>query len=212
MTKKCGTYILNQINKNYYKICGERRTKIKSTLIHELTHSAYTIKDEYGIGEKHIFSATGKDYLSGEYRKINGNNNNVEAIVNYISSRIEGKSPDEILTYQAETKAIYMLAEKINEKSIIQAAWISDEQLFKQSYIKSIGTDIETGEKSYNSFQNIMEKLVVTRGQNISIGENYKKNNLLLSEMQQIIDGKSYEIESSKFKDIKHTTETEDIY
>ena len=130
--------------------------------------------------------------------------------MNYISSRIEGKSPDEISTYQAETKAIYMLAEKINEKSIIQAAWISDEQLFKQSYIKSIGTDIETGEKSYNSFQNIMEKLVVTRGQNISIGENYKKNNLLLSEMQQIIDGKSYEIESSKFKDIKHTTETED--
>ena len=64
------------------------------------------------MGEKHIFSTTGKDYLSGEYRQIGGNNNNVEAIVNYISSRIEGKSPDEISTYQAETRAIYMLAEK----------------------------------------------------------------------------------------------------
>ena len=185
-----------------------RRSEIKSTLIHELTHSAYTIKDEYGIGEKHIFSETGKDYFSGEYRQIGGNN--IEAIVNYISSRIEGKNPDEISTYQAETKAIYMLAEKIDEKSIVQSAWVSDEQQFKQAYIESIWTDIETGEKSYNSFQNIMKKLVVTRGQNISIGENTKKNELLLSEMQQILDGKSYELESGKFKDMKHTTRTED--
>ena len=187
-----------------------RRSEIKSTLIHELTHSAYTIKDEYGIGEKHIFSETGKDYFSGEYRQIGGNNNNIEAIVNYISSRIEGKNPDEISTYQAETKAIYMLAEKIDEKSIVQSAWVSDEQQFKQAYIESIWTDVETGENSYNSFQNIMKKLVVTRGQNISIGENTKKNELLLSEMQQILDGKSYELESGKFKDSKHTTRTED--
>lgn len=187
-----------------------RRSEIKSTLIHELTHSSYTIKDKYGIGEKHIFSETGKDYFSGEYRQIGGNNNNVEAIVNYISSRIEGKNPDEISTYQAETKAIYMLAEKIDEKSIVQSAWVSDEQQFKQAYLESIWADIETGEKSYNSFQNIMKKLVVTRGQNISIGENTQKNELLLSEMQQILDGKSYELESGKFKDMKHTTRTED--
>ena len=187
-----------------------RRAEIKSTLIHELTHSAYTIKDEYGMGEKHIFSTTGKDYLSGEYRQIAGNNNNVEAIVNYISSRIEGKNPDEISTYQAETKAIYMLAEKIDEKSIVQSAWVSDEQQFKQAYVESIATDIETGEKSYNSFQNIMKKLVVTRGQNISIGENNRKNEQLLSEMQQILDGKSYELESGKIKDMEHTIRTED--
>ncbi len=187
-----------------------RRAEIKSTLIHELTHSAYTIKDEYGMGEKHIFSTTGKDYLSGEYRQIAGNNNNVEAIVNYISSRIEGKNPDEISTYQAETKAIYMLAEKIEEKSIVQSAWVSDEQQFKQAYVESIATDIEIGEKSYNSFQNIMKKLVVTRGQNISIGENNRKNEQILSEMQQILDGKSYELESGKFKDMEHTIRTED--
>ena len=168
-----------------------RKAEIKSTLIHELTHSAYTIKDKYGMGEKHIFSKTGKDYLSGEYRQIGGNNNNVEAIVNYISSRIEEKNPNEISTYQAETKAIYLLAEKIDEKSIIQSAWVSDEQQFKQAYVESIWEDIETGEKSYNSFQNTMKKLIVTRGQNISISENNKKNEQLLSEMQQILDGKS---------------------
>lgn len=183
----------------------QRRAEIRSTLIHELTHSAYTIKDEYGMGEKHIFSVTAKDYLSGEYRQIGGNNYNVEAIVNYISNRIEGKDPNEISTYQAETKAIYMLAEKIDEKLIVQAAWSSNEQQFKQSYVEAIGTDVETGEKSYNSFQEIMKKLVVTRGQNVSIGENDKKNKALLSEMLQILNGNSYEIESSKFKDIEHT-------
>lgn len=185
-----------------------KRAEIKSTLIHELTHSAYTIKDEYGMGAKHIFSTTGNNYfLPGDYYTlIGGNNENVEAIVNYISSRIEGKNPDEISTYQAETKAIYMLAEKIDEKSIVQSAWCSDEQQFKQAYAKSIGADIETGEKSYNNFQNIMKKLVVTRGQNISIGENNRKNRQLLSELQQILDGKSYELEPDN---IKHIAKTE---
>ena len=161
-----------------------RRSEIKSTLIHELTHSAYTIKDKYGMGEKHIFSETNKDYYSGEYRQIGGNNNNVEAIVNYISSRIEGKNPDEILTYQAETKAIYMLAEKIDEKSIIQSAWDSDEQQFQQAYVRSIGTDIKTGEKSYNSFQNIIKRLVVAGSQDVGIAEYTSKSKQLLSEMQ----------------------------
>ena len=181
-----------------------RKAEIKSTLIHELTHSAYTIKNKYGIGEEHIFSKIAKDYLSGEYRQIGGNNTFIEAIVNYISSRIEGKNPDELETYQAETKAIYMLSEKMDEKSIIQAAWNSDEQQFKQSYIKSIGKDIETGEKSYNAFQEGMKNLIVIRGQNISIGENNRQNEKILSEMQQILDGKKYELESSKLKYIEH--------
>ncbi len=70
---------------------SDKKAELKSTLLHELTHAAYTIKDKYGMGEKHIFSETSKDVISGEYRQIGSNNNNVEAIVNYISSRIEGK-------------------------------------------------------------------------------------------------------------------------
>ncbi len=183
--KKMWIYIRKLISKSYYKICGQRRTGIKSTLIHELTHSAYTIKDRYGMGEKHIFSETGRYYLSGKYRQIGGNDNNVEAIVNYISSRIEGKNPNELETYQAETKAIYMLSEKMDEKAMIQAAWNSDEQQFKQTYIKSIGKDMTEGEKSYQQFQEGMKRLIVIRGQNISIGENNRKNQMILSEMQQ---------------------------
>lgn len=162
------------------------------------------------MGEKHIFSETGKDYLSGEYRQIGGNNNNVEAIVNYISSRIEGKNPNELETYQAETKAIYMLSDKMDEKSIIQAAWNSDEQQFKQAYIKSIGKDMTEGEKSYQQFQEGMKRLIVTRGQNISVGKNNRKNETILSEMQQILDGKIHSLETTKFKDIKGTIKPED--
>ena len=162
------------------------------------------------MGEKHIFSETGKDYLSGEYRQIGGNNNNVEAIVNYISSRIEGKNPNELETYQAETKAIYMLSEKMGEKSIIQAAWNSDEQQFKQAYIKSIGKDMTEGEKSYRQFQEGMERLVVIRGLDLSIREEIRENKIVLSEMQQILDGKRHSLETTKFKDIKGTIKSEE--
>ncbi len=191
----------------------ERKADLKSTLLHELTHATYTIKGDYGMGEKHIFSETSKDIISGEYRQIGGNNNNVEAIVNYISSRIEGKNSDEIKTYQSETKAIYMLAEKIDEKSIIQASWNSNEEQLKQFYIEALGRGTEIGEQSYNGFQNAMKKLVITRNQNLSLSESNIRNEKTLSELQQIFDGKSVEIGSNKFKDIEHKTlqETPDI-
>ena len=37
-----------------------------------------------------------------------------------------------------------------------------------------------------------------------------EKNEQLLSEMQQLLDGKSHELESGKFKDMEHTIKTED--
>lgn len=178
------------------------RSEIKSTLMHELTHATYTIKDKYGIGEKHIFSNIGKDYLSGEYKQISGHNNNVEAIVNYISNRIEGKTPAEIRTYPAETKAIYMLTEKLDEKLIIQSAWNSDEQQFKKFYMNSITKDVKLGEKSYANFQEKMKQLVIMRNQNINSNE---KNEKTLFEIQQILDGKTYETEPSTFKNIEHS-------
>ena len=53
----------------------------------------------------------------------------------------------------------FLLWNKIDEKSIVQSAWVSDEQQFKQAYIESIWTDIETGEKSYKFF-NISKKVL----------------------------------------------------
>ena len=94
-----------------------------------------------------------------------------------------------------------MLADKVDEKSIIQAAWNSDEQQLKQSYIRALGKGNEIGEQSYNGFQDGMKKLRVIRGQDLSLSESNRRNKEKLSELQQIFDGKSTELESSKFKD-----------
>lgn len=32
----------------------DKRNDVKSTVIHELTHAAYTVKGKYGVGEDHI--------------------------------------------------------------------------------------------------------------------------------------------------------------
>ena len=100
-----------------------------------------------------------------------------------------------------------MLSEKMDEKSIIQSAWNSDEQQFKQDYIKSIGKDMTEGEENYYQFQEGMKRLrvIYKRGQNISIGENNRKNEQLLSEMQQLLDGQRHSLESTKFKSINST-------
>ena len=49
---------------------------------------------------EHIFSKTIKIFFgeNSVYRQIGGNNDYVEAIVNYIASRIEGKNPKELET------------------------------------------------------------------------------------------------------------------
>ncbi len=72
-----------------------------------------------------------------------------------------------------------MLAEKVDEKSIVKAAWISDEQKFKQAYVESLALNVETGEKSYNQFQDIMKKLVVIRKREKDLGESIRKNKRL---------------------------------
>lgn len=202
--KKMWNVYTERNKKNLIQEISKRKAEIRSTLLHELTHAAYTIKGDYGIGEKHIFSETTlRDNISGEYRQVGTNNNNVEAIVNYISSRIEGKSVSEISTYKAETSVIYMLADIMDEKKIIQAAWNSDEQQFEQFYIEALGIGHELGEQSYNAFQNRMKKLVIMRGKSISLRELNKRNEQTLAELKQLFDGKTNEFEYRRFRDIE---------
>ena len=114
-----------------------------------------------------------------------------------------------------------MLAEKVDEKSIIQASWNSDEQQFKQSYINAIAQEQDAGEKSYNSFHEGMKKLVIIRERNTSnldkniyetvIKEIYRDNKETLSEIQQILDGKTLELKSNKFKELKRVKGFETI-
>lgn len=184
-----------------------KRADIKSTLIHELTHAAYTIKGDFGIGEKHVFSHMMTSIIFKEYRN-NANYTYVEPIVNYISSRIEGKDPEKLETYKFETQAIYMLAEKVDEKSIIRAAWESDEYKFKKTCIDALCKDEETGEKSYSSFEKGVEELAYIRKYGSPHIEDMRgeilKSKKILSELQQILNGETLEQETDKTKDEDH--------
>lgn len=186
-------------NSDKQKLLQEREKKkkqIKSTLIHELTHAAYTIKGNYGIGEKHIFSENGKNLFGTDYYShVGGNANYIEAIVNYISSRIEGKNVEQIETYQYETNAIYMLAEKMDEEPIIKSAWNSDELSLKKSYEEKIG-------ESYETFNKYMGKLVSIRDKNFEASQYTVQSNNILGNMEQLLNGKELSAEKTTFQDI----------
>lgn len=190
----------------------KRRAEIKSTLIHELTHAAYTIKEPFGMGEKHVFSKSFMDYFQGGYRQYGTTTVFIEPIINYISSRIEKKDPEKLDTYKFETQAMYMLAEKVDEKSIIRAAWESDEDKFKKAYIEAIAPDEEKGEKSYNTFKDDINWLSCIRENPGSISREITESKKTLSELQQIINGEITERPKFQYhKDIEDTKIPEDI-
>lgn len=180
------------------KTIDDQKRQIKSTLFHELTHAAYTVKDKYGVGEKHIYSVYGKDLISGKYKMIGGNNNNVEAIVNYISSRLEDKKSSEVKTYPYETKAIYMLSRRIDEKNIILSAWNSDEEMFK-NFCSSIFEVFNSD--NYNNFQKIMKKLVTIRNQNLDLKDYKEQSEEEIRKLENFFEGKLKIENNIKIKD-----------
>ena len=169
-----------------------RRKQIKSTIKHELTHAAYTIKGEYGLGEKHVFSFIAKNSLLNQYGIISGKSTYVEPIINYISTKGEGKNVEEIGTYRFGTEAIYMLAEKMGDEGIIRAAWNSDELSFQEKYEAKIG-------KTYDDFEKQVGKL--TRfGERISDLKQYNdRSKEILDVIKQVLEGKK--IEKLTFKE-----------
>ena len=136
LTKKLFNTFTKEGQKKVLEERDNKRKNVKSTAIHELTHAAYTIKGKYGIGEKHIFSSTYSVAGMDGYRK--NETDYIEGVVNYISSKIEGKPLDKLNTYEYETKTIAMLVDKIGDKNLIQAAWNSDKSILKEAYINSI--------------------------------------------------------------------------
>jgi len=100
-------------------------------LIHELTHCAYTIKqNDIYKSEKQIFGRY-EELLDGKTPLVDGSNTYMEPIVNYISTRIFGKKNG---TYPAQTSNIAKLASMLDEKEIIRSAFDSDEEAFRQTF------------------------------------------------------------------------------
>lgn len=100
-------------------------------LIHELTHCAYTIKqNDIYKSEKQIFGRY-EELLDGKTPLVDGSNTYMEPIINYISTRIFGKKNG---TYPAQTSNIAKLANMLDEKEIIRSAFNSDEETFRQCF------------------------------------------------------------------------------
>jgi len=171
----------------------DKRNDIKGTIIHELTHAAYTKKMEYGEGDSHIFQDTIKDNFadmgaSARQSKLmnTGKGHYVEGIANYISTKIKEGSG----TYKYQTEAIQMLADKVGEDNVIKAAWESNEDILKTSYINSIGKNKEEGEKSYSSFDKEMRQLSVIEKES-DISRYYQRGNETIEHMGKLLEGKT---------------------
>lgn len=173
--------------------CNDRRNEIKNTVIHELTHAAYTKKMEYMVGDSHIFQDTVKDSFveqgvsARKSKLLNvGKGHYVEGIVNYISSKINGSGE----TYKYQTEAIQLLADKIGEENLVIAAWESKEDIIKEEYISSIGKSKEEGEKSYSSFDESMRLLAVNQKE-IDISRYNQRGKEGIDHIKKLLEGKT---------------------
>lgn len=66
--RKFWDLFIEEDKKKLLQNVAQKRSMIKTTLLHELTHSLYTVKDRYGIGENHIFSVTGENIFFKDRR------------------------------------------------------------------------------------------------------------------------------------------------
>lgn len=107
------------------------REDFMGILLHELTHCAYTIKqNDIYKSEKQIFGTYEKSF-DGNTPLTEGNNTYMEPIVNYISSCIFGKKNG---VYPAQTANFSKLANVIGDKELIKSAFNSDEETFRQCF------------------------------------------------------------------------------
>lgn len=140
------------------KLENEKK-EIRGSMLHELTHASYSIKSLDGKRETQMFATYGKNLLgANHFSFVSGNNNFVEAITNFISTRIECISQDEISTYVPQTKVIYALAEKMGEEAIIKSSWDSSESSFIESFTKSFGNNYEAFNKKIAKLNNDEER------------------------------------------------------
>lgn len=101
------------------------------TLLHELTHCAYTIKqNDVNKSEKQVFGRY-EQQLDGKTPLVDGNNTYMEPIINYISTCIFGKKNG---IYPAQTSNIAKLMGVLDEKAIVRSAFDSDEEAFRQCF------------------------------------------------------------------------------
>lgn len=203
-----------ETKQEYVQEREDRRNNIKVTVIHELTHAAYTKNDEYGRDSfEHIFSNTSKNFMETreDKRFQGGKQEYVEGIVNYISTKIKAPTSKVEQTYTFETQAIQMLAEKVGDETIIKSAWDSNEQILTDEYIKALGKTPEEGQKSYQEFCSDMISLKIIGKNEGDLVRFFSRSKEVIGHMNNLLEGKTilsiYEINEENIKKKKEEIE-----
>ena len=184
--------------KELSKKVEQTKEEVKDTLKHELTHAAYSIKGKYGIGEEHIFDKYGKNLFGGQYYShIGGKDYYVEGVVNYISSSLSGKSPDELKTHKYETKAIGMIANKVGIETLIRSAWESDEEMLQKAYIESEKEPEEISRQNFLEVDESIKKLKSLYEYEKDYLKYNQKSSEVIDNLQNILGNKEKEASAS---------------
>lgn len=197
--------------KELSKKVEQTREDVKDTLKHELTHAAYSIKGKYGIGEEHIFDKYGKNLFGGQYYShIGGKDYYVEGVVNYISSSLSGKSPDELITHKYETKAIGLLAEKIGIEKFIRSVWESNEEMLLKAYIESEKEPEEIARQNFFEVDECIKKLSSLYEYEKDYLKYNQRSSEVIDNMQNILEGRKKEEIASSEPEKKTDEKSED--
>ena len=184
--------------KELSKKVEQTKDDAKDTLKHELTHAAYSIKGKYGIGEEHIFDKYRKNLFGGQYYShIGGKDYYVEGVVNYISSSLSGKSPDELKTHKYETKAIGMIADKVGVETLIRSAWESDEEMLQKAYIESEKEPEEISRQNFLEVDECIKKLKSLYEYEKDYLKYNQKSSEVIDNLQNILGNKEKEASAS---------------
>lgn len=168
---------------------NNKRKNTKSALMNGLVRSAYTVKGKYGRGQKQIFSESVSAFGEYRYKETKGTSNYIEAITNYISSKIENKLPEELNMYEFETRAIYMLSDKIGDNNIITSAWNSDKKALEQAYVECSGKERDEAQKSFDEFEKDMGDLVKIRKDDGNLLSYYARSEKIMEHMGELLEG-----------------------
>lgn len=180
----------------------ENRENVQFTLMHELVHAAYTIKESDGISETQNFATIGKNIFGLDQRSfIGGESAYLEPITNYISTKLLGEDIRETHSYKAsgyreETDAMYKLEEKIGVEAIIGSAWNSDLHQFEQSF-NSIGQD------AYKDFTRTIKDIELDQKRYDGTKEFFPKMQERKQQVDRVLSGNPIYIDKPLFKELK---------
>lgn len=183
-----------EIKERETKKYENKALEIKSVVIHELTHAAYTKTNKKGDIE-HVFTliTDGENFFDEDDRRMQlGNSNFVEGIVNYIARETEGKIDEDGLSYRYQTKIAYLLAHKIGEARFINAVWNSDEEAFKKAYMETIKKPEREAEISFEALNEDMNKIKLIEKEDKDMLSYFDQCMKYADHIENLINGNEY--------------------